>query len=132
MFDSKQDNFCELCKTFSEHTTPIFLWLGAGLSVDAGFPTWEQLRKIMIEKAERFLSTVDEDTKSLGAIKLQLASKETNYWKAFEHIAEAVGHSEYDSYVQQIFGVKVTLPKLLDSDVFTPGGVNTSRISPAA
>lgn len=96
MFDNSQESFQSLRKVLLEGTAPVYLWLGAGLSIDAGMPTWSQLRDNLITRGRKWLGLQTElpDVEARNA-KLKVAELETDFWNAFERIYEALGESEY-------------------------------------
>lgn len=97
MFDQSQESFVALKNTFAENTSPVYVWIGAGLSIGAGFPSWDELRKKMIYRCRSFLGRQEESKERSHKQKLlDVAETEGDLWKAFDRIYEAVGISEYE------------------------------------
>jgi len=48
MFDTTQKAYTDFRDIAKERTTPIMAWIGSGLSVAAGGPTWLTLRERLI------------------------------------------------------------------------------------
>ena len=97
MFDQSQESFTTLKNTFAENTSPVYIWIGAGLSIRAGFPSWDELRKKLISRCRAFLGRQEESKERSHRQKLlDVAETEENLWMAFDRIYEAVGISEYE------------------------------------
>ena len=100
MFNLQQDAFIQLKNILAESTTPVYLWVGAGLSTNAGMPSWQGLRQNLVMRARRFLQLQDESRdRHSREIKIALAETEEDLWTAFEYIHDAVGDAEFDQEI---------------------------------
>lgn len=108
MFDNTQHSFQSLRKILLEGTSPVYLWIGAGLSMEAGMPSWLELRARLIERGRKWLAlqTALTDVESRSA-KLRVAELEEDLWSAFERIYEALGESEYRKGILDEFSAAV-------------------------
>lgn len=108
MFDNTQESFQNLRKIMLEGTSPVYFWFGAGLSIDAGMPSWSQLRKNLILRGRKWLEPQKElaDIDSRRA-KLDVAEHEPDSWNAFERIYEALGENEYRKEIASEFAQAV-------------------------
>lgn len=98
MFDKTQTAFEDLKKIVAEGTSPVYLWIGAGLSRHAGLPMWNELKTRLIEKARNFVKQqiLENDQEHKYAL-LTVAEKSDDCWSAFDRIYEAIGDVEYSS-----------------------------------
>lgn len=109
MFDASQESFINLKKTLAENTAPVYMWIGAGLSVPAGLPTWEELRNQMILRGRKCLEKQEESKDRNHRFKLlDAAETSSDLWAAFDYIHDAIGESEYQRLLQAIFQLAVT------------------------
>lgn len=104
LFDEKQASFLNLKRVLAEGTAPVYLWIGAGLSIEAGLPSWVKLRDSLIERGRRYLDLQQElPDKDSRSMKLDLAKCEKDMWKSFDYICEAIGNNEYQSGIVSEF-----------------------------
>ena len=104
MFKKDQDAFIQLSDTISEGTVPIYLWIGAGMSLQAGLPSWAALKTELLRRGRSYLEN-QGDSKQVRTSRclLNAAEREGNMWQAFEHVHKAVGNVEFDSAINTIF-----------------------------
>ena len=102
-FDASQDAYVALRGIVAERTRPILVWTGSGVSVDAGLPTWAELRTQLIaglrNKAQSLTSA--DKTRMLKAA--DFAENEANYWRSFELLAKYLGKTTFRDLVRQPF-----------------------------
>lgn len=104
MFNSSQSSFEELKKIVAEGTAPIFLWIGAGLSRPAGFPSWDDLKSQLLKKARSFVEQqVCEEDQGRKEALLRVAETDNDEWSAFDRIYEVFGEAEYSSAMLSVF-----------------------------
>lgn len=113
MFDQSQNDFIQLKKILAEGTAPVYLWIGAGVSIEAGYPSWIQLRDDVIDKGLSWLDNQGElsDRESRKA-KLNVAKNEKDLWRAFDYIFEAIGSAQYREFIYAAFNFRN--PKIPD------------------
>ena len=115
MFDYGQDAFKQLKNILAENTSPVYLWVGAGLSIEAGLPGWSELRERMILRGRRIIGKLeDSKEKEHRLILLDLAEKDPCLWRAFSRVHEALGVTEYRQSLVAEFSVAngCAVPKL--------------------
>ena len=111
MFDCSQDAFVQLKNILAENSSPVYLWVGAGLSVSAGMPSWQQLRQNMVKRAQKFIGFQEESKdRNSREVKIKLAESEEDLWNAFEYIHSAVGDAEFDQSIVAEFVSVNTCP----------------------
>jgi len=49
MFDKTQNSYISLRDCVAERTSSILAWVGSGVSADAGLPTWNSLKRSLVE-----------------------------------------------------------------------------------
>lgn len=113
-FNANHPNFLTLRQTLAEHRAPIVFWIGAGVSRDAGLPTWTDLRKRMVESALEELVTRPPEEADVQEAKLIEASTTNNLWRAFEDIQSILGKPTYKSVIRTNLGPSdtVEIPEL--------------------
>lgn len=95
MFDAEQPSYKRFRDIYAERTLPVVAWVGAGLSAEAGLPSWRQLRAhldevgrakarpLQIGDAERMCRDLDH----VQAIR--------DNWRAFARLKEILGATTY-------------------------------------
>lgn len=107
MFDKTQSDFVQLRKILVEGTAPVYLWIGAGLSIEAGYPSWLQLRNDIVEKGAEWLDRQGDLSDREGRkAKLNVAKCETDLWRSFDYIFEAIGESQYRELIYSAFNLR--------------------------
>ncbi len=104
MFIEEQPGFVRLRSIVAERTSQLVLWIGSGLSIPAGLPTWSGLRdslcNALLRKGE--LSETELERKKAKEAYLN-ASTQENYWLSFDIIKEHLGRIDFRSQVREIF-----------------------------
>lgn len=95
-FDTSQTNYRDLRDTLALRSDQVLLFIGSGLSHDAGIPTWANLRDRIATKAIK----ASESPSSEGEQKrirglAEAAQNETDLWSAFSHLKGTLGKSSY-------------------------------------
>jgi len=94
-----QPEYDHLRKIVSERTKSFVFWLGAGISVSAGLPSWSALRDRLIKAAENRAKTFDESEQERRLRKLH-AARSQNPWLAFDIIARQLGPEVYRTEIR--------------------------------
>lgn len=115
MFNKDQDAFVQLSNTISEGTVPVYLWIGAGMSRQAGLPSWAELKTELISRGRDYLRNQgDSQQVTSNRCLLDVAENTDNMWQAFEYMYKAMGAVEFDSAIATIFqpALRCALPRL--------------------
>jgi len=110
MFDISQPAYITLRELITERTNSIVAWVGSGISANAGLPTWNKLKKILIEGLRKKASSFEA---SETAKLLDIANKieiETNYWIAFQRLKENLGNATYEDLIKEALRPASTAP----------------------
>ena len=100
-----QINFTKLRQIISERTTPCIFWIGAGLSINAGFPSWGELKQNILDDFRK-----EADEKDIETIS-QIA-KEKDYWIAFSRIKLLLGNQKYNAYIRKYLDRREPPPEI--------------------
>lgn len=101
MFDREQDSYVRLRKIFSERTSGIVAWVGAGVSQGAGVPGWVELSarlETAIEAKARSLA--EEDARELLR-NLSSARAESNLWIRLQRLRDGLGNASFVATVRE-------------------------------
>jgi hypothetical protein len=85
-FDNTQSNHVALRTRLAERTINLVPWIGAGLSAQAGSPTWSQLRVKLLAAFESNYNTLAEPGRKTQLERLQAIRSESNPWVAFDRL----------------------------------------------
>lgn len=108
-FSEHHPNFAILRQTLAEHHAPIVFWIGAGVSRDAGLPTWRYLRAKMAEAAlEELVTRSTEEADELEG-QLNEAFNTNDLWQAFELIQGILGLPTYKAMICSHLGPSDTV-----------------------
>lgn len=108
MFNDQQESFVNLRSIWASRTQPILLFVGSGISVQAGFPTWSQLRCKLENRAVTYIEeTCEEHKKLVQREKLKSIKKITDNWKAFQLIKELIGRTEFEAFIRTELDKKI-------------------------
>jgi hypothetical protein len=96
-----QSTFLDLKKIVAERTSPILFWIGAGVSVPAGMPTWSRLRnELLAALKERVRQIGDGKEKIQGKLKAAEALQ-SEPWRCFQLLKEGLGPLEYEANIRR-------------------------------
>ncbi len=91
-----------LQRIVSERTTPLVVWVGAGLSVPAGMPTWAKLRNELIAALRKKSEEIGEGKKHVVS-KLQAAEALADEpWRCFQLLREGLGPPQYEAKIRDL------------------------------
>lgn len=105
MFDQTQPSYRRLQSIIAERTNRLVIWVGAGLSMPAGLPSWSELKdtlcRTLVEKAP------SDDPKEVEAAKKRAdqARQEKDNWLAFQMLREAIGPATYRATIREAFNI---------------------------
>ncbi len=100
-FNSNQDAYIDLRNIMAERTASVVAWVGSGLSIAAGLPTWGGLRKALTDAFRSSITTFEEtDQKKQTALHRNI-EKEEDHWQAFQMLEEALGSASFKEKIRQ-------------------------------
>jgi eukaryotic-like serine/threonine-protein kinase len=102
-FDTSQQSYRALRAIVSERTNPVLAWVGSGLSVPVGMPTWSSLRATLIAALVDKAKTYDGDDRKQLEDRARVIRLETNNWTAFSMLREDLGQATYRDTVRDAF-----------------------------
>jgi hypothetical protein len=113
MFDTTQDSYRTLRVIVAERTRPVIVWVGAGLSMEAGAPSWVGLRKSLEDALYRRAMQAPPETLTKALAEADTIKSESNYWVAFERLRRGLGMTSYTDLVRESFAstAKADVPK---------------------
>jgi len=113
-FDFSQDAYISLRNLISERTGSIVAWVGSGLSIPAGLPNWNSLRKRLTDVLENKAKTYSEIERKKTASKIANIKAQKNNWIAFEMLLSEVGATTYRETIKEELRPALTadIPKL--------------------
>lgn len=109
MFNTDQSQFVRLRAILKERTNPVVLWIGSGISTQAGMPTWQGLKDQLAQALEEKAQQLDEVSER-GRLQGRLSSikSDPNLWLAFQNLKEELGRTTYTECVRQAFSKAAT------------------------
>ena len=103
-FDTTQEPYQELRSIIGERTDGIVFWTGAGLSAQAGLPTWSELKKALLKDLrDRFENNDDAEGKNRDLQALRSISQDQNNWRSFERLRIQLGDTSYRTRIRRMF-----------------------------
>ena len=109
MFNQDQPSYGRLRSIVAERTSPLIAWVGSGLSKPAGLPLWRELKDRLCQALLRKALTLDAEGGGIIMAKHTLASKESNYWVAFDILQDALGAQSYASEIKSALSVALRI-----------------------
>lgn len=104
MFDTNQTNYKRLRSILKERTNPVVGWIGAGLSVPAGLPSWKDLKETLCSALDEKIGQIEPSTdKDKLAYSLKYIRSENNLWLAFQNLKESLGETSYVDTIRAAF-----------------------------
>ena len=111
-FDFEQDSYKSLSKIIAERTSSIVAWVGAGLSAQAGLPSWHALITNLAKVARRKAASLsDHGHKKSLLDTLEFKIKERQYWVAFQIARDLLGPTTYESEIRGLLEVPASPPE---------------------
>lgn len=99
-FSTGQPNHRSLRAIVAEGTQPLAVWIGAGLSVDAGLPTWVQLRKVLERAGKEKAADLDGEESERLSAELNAIERHPEHWVAFERLRELLGPTSFTTTIR--------------------------------
>ncbi len=104
-FDSNQSAYKDLREIIAQRTDPIVAWVGAGLSMPAGLPSWAAMKESLLGELNE-LANQQTDPKVRHDLKYSagLANVEKNFWEAFSILRDQLGPQTYAQSIRGQMG----------------------------
>lgn len=102
-FNDRQPSYQQLRKICSERRREVVFWVGAGLSVPAGMPSWTGLRNGLVEKANDHLTSLGEDEEKPLRNALRKALAEGNNWTTMSVLKKILTTPTFSSLINNVF-----------------------------
>ena len=107
-FNTNQTPHVQLRSIIAERTSKLVFWTGSGLSVDAGLPTWTQLKDSLVRRLREKSSDLDNpDSHRLKAAATR-ADNESNHWIAFQVLKNNLGRASYREAIREALKPAIT------------------------
>jgi hypothetical protein len=95
MFDFDQPSYKRFRDIYAERTVPVVAWVGAGMSVEAGLPTWKQLRAHLDAVGRGKARTLQVGAADKMCRELDHVQALKDNWRAFARLKEILGATTY-------------------------------------
>jgi len=106
MIKTEQIHFQNLRKIIKEKTNDVIFWCGAGLSSEAGLPSWSQLKdRIITDCTNEFL---EEDI----AAKIKNIKLQADFWVSFSMIKKTLGQNDYQALIKKYLDKRISAPPI--------------------
>ena len=130
-FDTNQSAYVALRNIIAEHTSGVVFWTGSGLSVEAGLPTWAELRAELTTALINISEQLDEAGRG-GFEQLTLRIQdEPDHWRAFTMLRQHLGETTWRATVRESLRISESIaPPSLYSDIWriSPHGLLTLNL----
>lgn len=93
----------------AERTRPLLVWVGSGLSAEAGLPTWLGLETLLLETLdEKAIGLEPQDAEQVRR-RAEAIRNQRNKWVAFKMLRDGLGATTYRETIRAAFS---TAPKV--------------------
>ncbi len=100
-FDTNQSAYKSLRDIIAEHTSGVVFWTGSGLSADAGLPTWNKLRTILIKAVNERIGQLEVAERGSLQRTVHLIQGEPNNWRAFRLLRDTLGATTWRALIRE-------------------------------
>lgn len=113
MFDKAQPSYIRFRDLYAERTASIVAWVGAGLSVPAGLPTWAGLRRKLEAEATMKARTLDGTEQERAMSRIEKLRAIRDPWTAFERLKDVLGIASYRAGIRDALSprAETTVPE---------------------
>ncbi len=107
-----QDSYQALRAIVAERTRPLIVWVGSGLSVAAGLPTWAGLKDQLVELASRRAAEYNPTDAARAADEVDTIRRSDDYWVSFQRLKKVLGATSYEAAIKERLStaVKADIP----------------------
>lgn len=106
-FDTSQPAYVTFRNRVTEGTTNVVAWVGAGLSAEAGLPTWSMLRRALTDTLKANASSFGVSDGDRAMAKVDLIEGQTDPWLAFQMLEDSLGLATFRDVIRQQLSVPV-------------------------
>jgi hypothetical protein len=113
-FDKTQDSYQDFRDILAQRSDAVVAWVGAGLSLPASLPSWQQLRDLLAQSLERSAEKITDTSEHKIALDfVEQARTLRNLWDAFALLQDRMGQEEYRAAIRRALrgGETATVPK---------------------
>ncbi|HEX5713689.1 MAG TPA: SIR2 family protein [Solirubrobacterales bacterium] len=107
-FDVSQSAYRSLRGIVAERTNPVLAWVGSGLSIPAGLPSWAELRVILLDELLDKAKGLDGKDREQLEARVRQIRLEPNNWVAFSMLRDELGQATYRDTVRDAFAGAAT------------------------
>ena len=108
-FNSGQPSYEDLRNVVAERTTPLLAWIGSGLSIQAGLPSWSQLKESLLEVLEGKAADLEHRDAEKLRKKAEVIRQQENLWVAFKMLRDNLGKTTYRESIRNEFASASTV-----------------------
>ena len=109
IFDQSQESYVALRGIIAERTNGVVFWIGSGPSLEAGLPSWSELKDELLKALEEKICNLDdpegEDLRKAG----RSVRTERDNWRAFERLRSALGMATWRSRIRELLGLSASI-----------------------
>jgi eukaryotic-like serine/threonine-protein kinase len=102
-FNINQDAFNAFADIAASRSDQLLVFTGAGISADAGLPSWQYLRTQLIGAARRKAELLDVTGAKLTNGLCDAAEGEPNLWESFDLLRKSLGETSYIAAIRKEF-----------------------------
>lgn len=107
-FNSEQPAHKSLRSIIAERTSKLVFWTGSGLSVEAGLPTWIQLKNSLVKRLREKSRNLDDHGSRRLRAAASRAEKQSNPWIAFQVLKKNLGRASYRDAIREALSPAIT------------------------
>lgn len=100
-FDRSQTQYDRFRSIVKERTHPFSVWVGAGVSAQAGLCTWGSLKNQLISALRSKAPGIEDDDREKLNGRITYLEQEEDGWIAFQILFDTLGEATYRSTIRQ-------------------------------
>lgn len=108
-FNTNQVSHLALRSIIAEKTDKLVLWIGSGLSVDAGLPTWKELKNSLVARLHDKANDISDPNAVFLKKRANHAENETDHWLAFQILKKNLGPATYKATIREVLSPSTTV-----------------------
>lgn len=103
MVNFEQPAYRNLRSIVRERTNRLVVWIGSGLSVPAGLPTWAELKQSLCTALLEKANTLDTPERMVTTNAVDQIRNMQDYWLAFQLLRKNLGPTTYREEIRRKF-----------------------------